>query len=314
MRSFLPHAFAFCGSARLEPRPWRATPTSSSGSRARPTSRRSRRCASRRWASRARSPRCSSRSARWTPKRGPPKAPKIHALREAVSGALAEPQGGARRRGAGARLATETLDLSLPAPEAPQGSVHPVSQVMDELAEIFADLGFAVAEGPGDRGANGTISPRSTCPRATRRGRCTTPSTSSRATDEDEPLVLRTHTSPVQMRAMEARARRSGMIAPGPGLSLRQRRHPHADVPPGRRAGDRPRDPPRPPQVDAGDFPQGVLRARRHRPAPAPELFPVHRAVGRGRRRLVDREGPPRRRRAARAGWRCSAAAWSTPA
>ena len=30
----------------------------------------------------------------------------------------------------------------------PQGIVHPVSQVMDELAEIFADLGFAVAEGP----------------------------------------------------------------------------------------------------------------------------------------------------------------------
>ena len=35
----------------------------------------------------------------------------------------------------------------LPAPAAPKGSVHPVSQVMDELAEIFADLGFAVATG-----------------------------------------------------------------------------------------------------------------------------------------------------------------------
>jgi phenylalanyl-tRNA synthetase alpha chain len=38
--------------------------------------------------------------------------------------------------------------MTLPAPEAPRGSVHPVSQVMDELAEIFADMGFAVAEGP----------------------------------------------------------------------------------------------------------------------------------------------------------------------
>ncbi|HCH95694.1 MAG TPA: phenylalanine--tRNA ligase subunit alpha, partial [Erythrobacter sp.] len=44
-----------------------------------------------------------------------------------------------------ARLATEGLDLTLPAPAMPSGSVHPVSQVMDELAEIFADLGFSVA-------------------------------------------------------------------------------------------------------------------------------------------------------------------------
>ena len=46
------------------------------------------------------------------------------------------------------QLADERLDLTLPAPKAPVGSVHPVSQVMEELAEIFADLGFAVATGP----------------------------------------------------------------------------------------------------------------------------------------------------------------------
>src|SRR3546814_18456076 len=38
--------------------------------------------------------------------------------------------------------------MTLPADAAPRGSVHPVSQVMDELAEIFADMGFAVATGP----------------------------------------------------------------------------------------------------------------------------------------------------------------------
>ncbi len=47
-----------------------------------------------------------------------------------------------------AQLASETVDLSLPAPESPRGTIHPVSQVMDELAEIFADMGFAVATGP----------------------------------------------------------------------------------------------------------------------------------------------------------------------
>jgi phenylalanyl-tRNA synthetase alpha chain len=54
---------------------------------------------------------------------------------------------------------------------------RPSNQVMDELAEIFADLGFAVATGRRSR-TTGTISPRSTCPRAIRRGRCTTPSIS----------------------------------------------------------------------------------------------------------------------------------------
>ena len=70
------------------------------------------------------------------------------ALREAVTEAIAATQGGAGSGGARARLATERLDLTLPVEAGAQGSVHPVSQVMDELAEIFADLGFAVATGP----------------------------------------------------------------------------------------------------------------------------------------------------------------------
>src|SRR5471032_531530 len=49
-----------------------------------------------------------------------------------------------------ARLASETLDVTLPLREAPaeQGRIHPLSQVMDELTAIFADMGFAIAEGP----------------------------------------------------------------------------------------------------------------------------------------------------------------------
>src|SRR5918997_5679532 len=74
--------------------------------------------------------------------------PKIHALREAVTSAIAERKAALEAAELDRRLATERLDLSLPAPEWPQGTIHPVSQVMDELAEVFADLGFAVAEGP----------------------------------------------------------------------------------------------------------------------------------------------------------------------
>ncbi|MBA3835575.1 MAG: phenylalanine--tRNA ligase subunit alpha, partial [Sphingomonas sp.] len=75
-------------------------------------------------------------------------APKIHSLREAVTAAMAGRKVELENAELEQKLATERIDLSLPAPQTPEGSVHPVSQVMDELAEIFADLGFSVAEGP----------------------------------------------------------------------------------------------------------------------------------------------------------------------
>jgi phenylalanyl-tRNA synthetase alpha chain len=73
---------------------------------------------------------------------------RFNALREEVGAALAAKKQELEGAELDRRLATERLDLSLPAREAPRGSVHPVSQVMDELTEIFADLGFEVAEGP----------------------------------------------------------------------------------------------------------------------------------------------------------------------
>src|SRR3569833_3828129 len=75
-------------------------------------------------------------------------APKIHSLREQVTQAIADRKSALEAGELERKLATEKIDLSLPAPESVSGTVHPVSQVMDELAEIFADLGFSVAEGP----------------------------------------------------------------------------------------------------------------------------------------------------------------------
>ena len=83
-----------------------------------------------------------------SPEQRQAEGPKIHALREGVTAALADRKAALEAAALEARLASETVDLSLPAPDAPKGSVHPVSQVMDELAEIFADMGFAVATGP----------------------------------------------------------------------------------------------------------------------------------------------------------------------
>ena len=83
-----------------------------------------------------------------SPEQRQTEGPQIHALRESVTAALTDAKAAMEAAALEARLAAERLDLSLPAAEAPRGSVHPVSQVMDELAEIFADLGFAVATGP----------------------------------------------------------------------------------------------------------------------------------------------------------------------
>ena len=139
-------------------------------------------------------------------------APKIHALREAVTEALAARKAALENAELERRLATERLDLSLPVQESPRGSVHPVSQVMDELAEIFADLGFAVAEGPEieDDWHNFTALniPETHPARAMH-------DTFYVAGEHERPMVLRTHTSPVQIRTMQSQKPPLRVIAPG---------------------------------------------------------------------------------------------------
>jgi len=129
--------------------------------------------------------------------------PKVHGLRARVTAELAEAKARLEDAAMAAQLASERIDLTLPAPEAPRGSVHPVSQVMDELAEIFADLGFAVATGPEieDDWHNFTALtiPESHPARAMHDTFYTAGHNGGPGT-----MLLRTHTSPVQIRAMLA--------------------------------------------------------------------------------------------------------------
>lgn len=142
--------------------------------------------------------------------------PRIHALREAVTAALADRKAALERLALDARLASETLDMTLPVDAVPAGSVHPVSQVMDELAEIFADLGFAVATGPEieDDWHNFTALniPESHPARAMH-------DTFYFPEQEggERKMLLRTHTSPVQIRTMLAAGgdKPIRIIAPG---------------------------------------------------------------------------------------------------
>jgi phenylalanyl-tRNA synthetase alpha chain len=141
-------------------------------------------------------------------------APKIHALREAVSDAIAERKAALENAELEKRLATERVDLSLPALDRPTGTIHPVSQVMDELAEIFADLGFSVAEGPEieDQWHNFTAlnMPEFHPARAMQDTFYL-----EQKDSEGNALVLRTHTSPVQIRTMTSSPPPIRIIAPG---------------------------------------------------------------------------------------------------
>src|SRR3954452_25249526 len=141
-------------------------------------------------------------------------APAIHALRETVTSAIADRKAALENAELERKLATERVDLSLPAPESVSGTVHPVSQVMDELAEIFADLGFSVAEGPEIETQWYNFTALNMGESHPARAMMDTFYVQPRAPGE-EPRVLRTHTSPVQMRAGETSGAPIYVIAPG---------------------------------------------------------------------------------------------------
>ena len=140
--------------------------------------------------------------------------PQIHALREAVAAALAERKAVLEAAALEASLAAEAIDLTLPPPQAPRGAIHPVSQVMDELAEIFADLGFAVATGPEieDDWHNFTaLNMPETHPARAMHDTFYFPGRNA----DGRQVLLRTHTSPVQVRTMMAQGAPLRIIAPG---------------------------------------------------------------------------------------------------
>ena len=141
-------------------------------------------------------------------------APAIHKLREAVTGAIADRKAALENAELERKLATEKIDLSLPAPDRPSGTVHPVSQVMDELAEIFADLGFSVAEGPEIESQWYNFTALNMPEYHPARAMQDTFYLEPRSPDEER-RVLRTHTSPVQIRTMKNVKPPIRIIAPG---------------------------------------------------------------------------------------------------
>jgi len=132
----------------------------------------------------------------------------LNAVKQALEEALQARKAQFEKEALAARLDSEWLDLSLPAPGPRPGSLHPVTQIQAEIEDLFTSLGFAVLDGPEVETEYHNFDALNTPPEHPAR-------------DMQDTFwlvdghVLRTHTSPVQVRGMETLKPPLRMIAPG---------------------------------------------------------------------------------------------------
>ncbi len=141
--------------------------------------------------------------------------PALNALKDDLAAALAAAKAVLTDAALEARLAGETMDVTLPGRPRGEGSIHPVSQVTEEIVAIFADLGYAVAEGPQVESDHYNFDALNIPPEHPARQEHDTFYMHREPGDNRPPHVLRTHTSPVQIRAMMAEGAPIQVIAPG---------------------------------------------------------------------------------------------------
>src|SRR5579885_323288 len=137
----------------------------------------------------------------------------LNRLKDEVEAAVAE----ATRRLEGAalaeRLKTERIDVTLPVQAEAEGRIHPISQTMDEIIAIFGEMGFAVAEGPHIEDDFYNFTALNIPPEHPARQEHDTFYLPPHA--DGSRLVLRTHTSPVQIRTMMHKPPPLRIIVPG---------------------------------------------------------------------------------------------------
>ena len=141
------------------------------------------------------------------------KGPQFNTLRDRVSEAIAARKAELQEQALNARLASERVDVTLPVRPEPQVTIHPVSQVLDEITAIFADLGFSIAEGPDVEFDDYNFTKLNIPPDHPARQMHDTFYVSPQK--DGSRHVLRSHTSPVQVRTMLAQEPPIRIISPG---------------------------------------------------------------------------------------------------
>ncbi|SKA07668.1 phenylalanine--tRNA ligase subunit alpha [Consotaella salsifontis] len=141
--------------------------------------------------------------------------PRLNGLRDRIAERLGARREALAEAATAARLAAETVDVSLPVRQSPieRGRIHPISQVIDEIVAIYSDMGFSVAEGP-DIETDYYNFTALNFPEG-HPAREMHDTFFLKPDEKGERKVLRTHTSPVQIRTMEAQKPPIRIIIPG---------------------------------------------------------------------------------------------------
>ncbi len=150
-----------------------------------------------------------------TPEERQVAGPALNALKDEINSALTAKKSALADAALDERLRTEWLDVTLPTRARRQGSIHPVSQATEELTAIFAELGFSVAEGPRIETDWHNFDALNIPGHHPARAEMDTFYMHRAEGDDRPPHVLRTHTSPVQIRSMEKQGAPIRVICPG---------------------------------------------------------------------------------------------------
>jgi phenylalanyl-tRNA synthetase alpha chain len=139
--------------------------------------------------------------------------PQINGLKQTLTEAIAAKKQVFADQALDARLLAERVDVTLPSRPALKGKIHPIMQVMEEVATIFADMGFAVAEGPDIETDFNNFTALNFPEKHPARDMHDTFFFHPDANGDRK--VLRTHTSPVQVRTMLSQKPPIRIVAPG---------------------------------------------------------------------------------------------------
>jgi len=137
----------------------------------------------------------------------------FNSLKQEITAALAAKHEELKALQLSARLAREAVDITLPVRQEPAGTIHPISQTIDEMVTIFAQMGFVVADGPhieSDFNNFTALNIPSEHPARQEHDTFYLPEK-----EDGTRLVLRTHTSPVQIRTMLSQSPPIRIIVPG---------------------------------------------------------------------------------------------------
>ncbi len=141
---------------------------------------------------------------------------KLNVLKAEIEQALENRRNELAEKEMNEKLAKETIDVTLPIRDEVQGRIHPVSKIYEEVVAIFGEMGFEVAEGPDieDQFHNfNALNMPANHPARQMQDTFYIPNKNS--DDFDDSYVVRTHTSPVQIRTMESKKPPIRIIAPG---------------------------------------------------------------------------------------------------